>query len=216
MNWDPHMVRQTSTDALKSFGIVVPRHLPVLDEAEFVRRRSVASVRERARALFDVLAVVEGASIAEAETSLSSSGLDRWLSRRECEYFAARRRGDEAARDRVRLSWRSEATLALGWALCLSDELPLVGARGASPETFAPLFDEESTPAVRLRPGREIIARLDLFYCAHWAVVQHQLTGHFEPWPADLVPGAIVERRHALEWILDADCGDWDDVDLST
>ena len=111
--------------------------------------------------------------------------------------------------------------VALGWALQLSGELPLDGVVPDDfARTFAPLdpFGEGSgpDPAVRLRAPDELLAALDRFYCASWAVRENELTGSFEPWPAELVPGAIWERRHALEWVVGDPGVGWDDVDLST
>jgi hypothetical protein len=68
---------------------------------------------------------------------------------------------------------------------------------------------------VALRPAPDIAAKLDLLCCLHWAGRENQLCGAPEEWPEPLVPGAIWERRHALEWLIQVDV-DWDDVDLST
>ena len=51
------------------------------------------------------------------------------------------------------------------------------------------------------------MARLDVFYCAHWAVRNHELTGLPADWPEDIVGGAVWERRHALEWLLSRGLG---------
>ena len=116
------------------------------------------------------------------------------------------------------MSWRVEALTALAWALALVDELPLEGAHGVPAEVFAPLDPDGSRGArseeVELRPSQELADKLDVFYCAHWAVREHELTGSFDPLPGELVPGAIQERRHGLEWLLSVDV-DWEDIDLS-
>ena len=217
---DFELTRRASLAVLQPFGIVVPEHLPVLGEGEVARHRPLDEIVERVQAMYGVLAVVEGAPFDMVERSLADRGLNRWLSERERAYFDARRRGEDPERRRVELSWRTECMLALGWALRLFDDLPLTGTQVAPAEAFEPLdpkgFGSGADPSIRLRPIPEIAARLDLLYCAHWAVRENQLTGRFEPWPADLVPGAIWERRHALEWIFDTDADDWDDVDLST
>ena len=42
------------------------------------------------------------------------------------------------------------------------------------------------------------------------------MRGTFEPWPEQLVPGSIWERRHGLEWLFTEPGTGWEDVDLST
>lgn len=63
-----------------------------------------------------------------------------------------------------------------------------------------------------LRSESEIIAAGDLSYRIHWAVINSQI--HHKN-PPGLVPAyVVVERRRALEWILQEN--DWDDVVLDT
>jgi len=73
----------------------------------------------------------------------------------------------------------------------------------------------ETERHARLRPAEELATRLDAFACAHRAVPEQQLSSHFHPWPAELVPGSIRQRRHPLEWLFAAK-DDWEEVDLST
>lgn len=98
--------------------------------------------------------------------------------------------------------------------------LPLAGAEGVPATVFAPLDPDGSrrkkASHVRLRPLDHLADRLDVFYCAPWAAREQQRTGHFDPWPSELSPGAIQERRHGLEWLFAERDIDWEDVDLST
>jgi hypothetical protein len=79
-----------------------------------------------------------------------------------------------------------------------------------------PLSREGVAELVALRPAADIAAKLDLLYCLHRAVRENQLRGAPGEWPEQLVHGAIWERRHALEQLIQVDVAGWDDVDLST
>ena len=217
MPWNDVAARRRSRTELAKSGIEVPAHLPVLfDPADLARLRPADDVIARVVALYAVIAVREGAPVATVRESLAERGLTRWLSGRERRFIA--RPDDE--REMVEMSWRVEALAALGWALALVPELPLEGADGVPADVFAPLDPDgsrgERAEDLRLRPVEDLAGRLDAFYCAHWAAREQELTGHFDPWPAQLVPGAIQERRHGLEWLFTERDLDWEDIDLST
>lgn len=63
---------------------------------------------------------------------------------------------------------------------------------------------------VSLRPVAEIAAMLDLYYCLHWHARNAQY--HGRAWGTAIAPGAVLERRHALEWLFQD--VPWEDVDL--
>jgi hypothetical protein len=215
--WEADAARRRSREELAKYGIDVLAHLPLLfDPDELPRLRPAEDAIARAVALYAVIAVREGAPADTVRESLEARGLIGWLSERERQFIA--QPADEG--ELVQMSWRVEALAALGWALGLVEELPLEGAEGAPAEVFAPI-DPDGTREGRdqdvlLRPVEQLADRLDLFYCAHWAAREQQLTGHFDPWPAQLVPGAIQERRHGLEWLFAERDVDWEEVDLST
>ena len=217
MPWDAGAARRRSRDELARFGIDILARLPLLFEPdELARLRPAEDAIARAVALYAVIAVREGEPADMVRESLDARGLAGWLSERERAFIAQPADEDEL----VQMSWRIEALAALAWALALVEELPLEGADGVPAEVFAPIDADGSRGGrdqdVRLRPVEQLADRLDLFYCAHWAATEQQLTGHFDPWPTQLVPGAIQERRHGLEWLFAERDLDWDEVDLST
>jgi len=65
----------------------------------------------------------------------------------------------------------------------------------------------------RPRPAGEILDALDLHYRLHWAVRQARLDKRE---PAGLDGGVILERHHALNWLVRFEESDWDDVDTPT
>jgi hypothetical protein len=215
--WNAEAARRRTLTELAKYGIEVPAYLPLLFEpGDLARLRPSEDAIARAVVLYSVIAVREGAPVELVRESLEERGLTGWLSGRERRFIA--QPGDE--RELVEMSWRVEALAALAWALALVEELSLEGAEGVPADVFAPLDPDGSRGGrdqdVRLRPVEQLADRLDAFYCAHWAAREQQLTRHYDPWPVQLVPGAIQERRHGLEWLFADRDLDWEDVDLST
>ncbi len=65
---------------------------------------------------------------------------------------------------------------------------------------------------MRLRSREELFRELDLYYRLHWWTRNSRLTGKDT---GAVRLDIIVERRKALEWVMDPAC-DWDRVDMST
>jgi Domain of unknown function (DUF4272) len=206
---DPERWRADSVAALTPYGFALPPHFPLLDVGP---HRPLEQVIARAQALVCVLNAAHGAPLEKVERVLDEHGLHRWVSEIEREFLDDP--GDQRAA-RV-LTWRVEALYALTWVLQVADALPLQGTVRFGEELLGPVDPLSATPApTALRDRWAVAARLDLFFCAHWAVRENHLTGSLEPWPAELVGGAIEERRHALEWCLAPD-EEWDEVSLDT
>lgn len=121
--------------------------------------------------------------------------------------------GEERHQTAVDISWREEALWALMWALSLVGDLPPdeLCSEGPFYERLAPGMDPaQGRTDVSLRPVAEIAAMLHCYYCLHWHARNAQY--HGQRWATTVAPGAVLERRHALEWL----CQDppWEDVDL--
>ncbi|MDP8909221.1 MAG: DUF4272 domain-containing protein [Chloroflexota bacterium] len=217
---DFEAVRAASVAEAAATGLSISPSLPLLGAEDVAHPRPVSTVVARTRALYGVLALREGTPLEAVLEVLRRESLLDSLSESERRYLEALESGrsEEAARIEIPLSWRTEAEYALGWALGLFDALPVTGLAGEIAPAFAPI-DPDATrggpdPALDLRPVDELVGRLDAFYCVHWAATDHALTASRASWPAAVVPGAVMERRHALEWIFTDE--DWDEVDLST
>src|SRR2546429_9970567 len=68
-----------------------------------------------------------------------------------------------------------------------------------------------SLHAARMRPDSEILDALDQHYRLHWIVCQAQVQQ--QPAPAGLNADVLMERHHALNWLVLFEGNDWDDVD---
>ncbi|KAA1261388.1 hypothetical protein LF1_39350 [Rubripirellula obstinata] len=114
----------------------------------------------------------------------------------------------------VNFAWRYEALYALQWALGLHAELKSpteICDVPAVAETMVDRSDRELVTETRLRPVDELLDALDLNYQMLWAARQAKTQGRETP--AGLDGGVLVERQHALNWLICFAGADWDDVD---
>lgn len=217
---DPREVRRRSLAELAPSGLAPSRErMPPPLLAYAGRRRDADAAVDRVRALMAVLHAVHGASAVQVGTTLQERGLLPWSTPQERTFLALlHQRGPddhEVAAHRAWIGRRVEGLHALGWALGLLPELGPVGFSDVRPEAFAavgPASPAGAPAEVVLRPHAELVARLDVLTCAHRAVQEHELRPIAAPLPLDVVPGAIAERRRALEWLLGDES--WDDIDL--
>ena len=66
----------------------------------------------------------------------------------------------------------------------------------------------------KLRDQEEIFDQADLIYRYHWAVRNNNLKGIETP--GNLDKSVIMERHHALNWLIDLNKTDWDDIVTDT
>ncbi|MDO9410428.1 DUF4272 domain-containing protein [Patulibacter sp.] len=217
---DPRQVRRGSLATLAHVGLTPSATgLPVVADAYAGRRRDADAAVDRVRALMAVLHAVHGAPAADVAGSLKSRGLVPWSTPQERTFLdlqGTREEGDrELAAHRAWIGRRVEGLHALGWALGMLDDLEPTGFSAVHPSAFAAVGPAEPAGApteLLLRPQAELLARLDLLSCAHYAVQEHELRGASSPLPRDVIPGAIAERKRALEWLLGQD--GWDDIEV--
>jgi hypothetical protein len=120
-------------------------------------------------------------------------------------------------KDRVNLSWRSEAIWLMLWAINKVDRLELPVETCDIPSLLKELPEQWGDPGIffamsSLRPVAEILDMSDLIYRLHWASRDAYLNKN-DP-PAQLHEGIIVERHYAINWITCLE--DWDDITTDT
>lgn len=197
--------------------IDIPPHLPVVISEEEVELRTPREVAERALAL--VLVALRGESLGAGKPIPVADMRERQplgfaaLTPAEHEFLED---PDPPASQTVAMSWRYEAVLVLLWSLSMM-ELPPPTEICDVPSAVDRLLEaneKDLMEAARLRDPRDILDALDLHYRAHWAVRQAEL-GQSEP-PAGLIPGVVLERHYALNWLTCFEDAPWDEVDTPT
>lgn len=201
--------------ALERLGIPTPPHLPpVIDETE-VELRSAAEVLGRCSALMAVAARAEGARdhdplpIEQIERRLPLALAHATPSERA--FLASEAPAEQAI---INMVWRYEALGALMWSIQLLPELPLPTAPVDVPLVARTMLELDPEQPVELRPAAEILDALDLTFRLHWATTNARIEQ--APPPAKLVPGVVMERHHAFNWLVRFEDAPWDDVQTPT
>jgi hypothetical protein len=117
---------------------------------------------------------------------------------------------------RIQLSWRGEAVLPLLWAVRIVDELPYPD-EVLDMDWLASLWRPTRSgwwEDFQTRPANEILDETDLILRYNWAV-RNAMLKQLEP-PAGLHPGVVMERHHALNWLVGYGDQAWDDVTTDT
>jgi hypothetical protein len=202
---------------LSSEGIPLPEHLPtVIDEDEALPRQA-DEVAKRALALF--LVALRAESLDADEPVPASEMEERQplgfasLSPAEREFMLDPRPSPQVV---AQMSWRYEALLVLLWSLGRFELPPPTSICDvqAMASMLIELDEDEFVAQANLRYTPILLDALDLHFRYHWAVRQASVDGA-EP-PGGLVPGVVLERHYALNWLTRCEESDWDDVGTPT
>ncbi|MDQ3279477.1 MAG: DUF4272 domain-containing protein, partial [Bacteroidota bacterium] len=204
---------QTET-LLRSMNIPYIDHLPLLEEEEEARLRSPQDVAKRILVL-TYLGYVSEVPDSKPEVVQFLQEQDIWnhASAHEKELFAK----DLTEQEQINISWRSEATWLLLWAIHRVERLdiPVHEVNIADILQRLPGLLEDTGTFVQqasLRPASQILDTADLTYRLHWAV-RHTQLNNLKPLAVN--PGIIEERHYAVNW-LTYYADDWDDVTTDT
>jgi hypothetical protein len=210
---DPVRVKTKSESVIRKLGGQVCDWLPVLGETAI---RTQEQLVGRSLVMNALLNVYFKAPISVVSDWIARHGLQEHLSDEERKLL--NERNDELSeQERTNLYWYIEALWALMWAGALAFELnPALGV----PETMASLTPNlqrkengaKFSEKMQLRPYVELFEMLDLYYRLHWWARDGVLNGYST---APVSHDIILERRKALEWLLDSTTN-WDRIELST
>jgi len=208
------LARKRRSDALlKSQGVPVNDSLPAIEDETQVRLRSREEIAYRALALLAVSMKGGGLEELEVQTVVDEFRLARHFTPEEREFMKER---DPSEHDRLQFSWRIEAAWVLLWSLGYVDELGKPAAEcdvARAVSTMRERDERQFVADAKLRPLAEIVEQADRIYRYHWAVVDARVGGA----PAEgLNADVVVERHHALNWLIGYLGQEWDDVSTDT
>ena len=190
---------------------------PVLAESEAVLRVS-AEVAERIMALFAV--AVRAESLASKspmgrDEIMQRLGLaDSALSPNERKFINDR---TPTQKDIAQFGWCYECAYTLAWAVGMIDKLPFPSAIcdvELIAQKLLKLGSGGISASAQLRPTAQLLDSLDLHQRLHWIVRQAQVDKKTAP--GGLEPGVVQERHRALNWLVQFEGAEWDDVDTPT
>jgi hypothetical protein len=216
-----------SEEELGQFGVRTPSTLPpFVSETEVVLRAPSEAAR-RALALFVVALRAESLmspELAVAELREKRPVASRALTPKECSFVNDEKPGQEKITNFV---WRYEALWILAWALGLVDVL-CYPSETCDVDFLSKAFlaaDEEAlVKQAKLLPTETLLDALDLHFRLNWLVRQRQggKPGDGDKRPdgemggSDLDPGVVLERYYALNWLVQHEGAEWDDVKTPT
>lgn len=205
--------KRRSIERLIAEGVPYIEHLPTIEPASYSRLRSRQEVVQRAFCLYAVTIAGQLNDPAKAMIELKRRRLMSGLSPRERAFLT----GPLRENDCVQMGWRIEAAAPLLWHVGHVLELPRpdapIGA-GTPMDFLDELSPEEVLTPLGERAIAEVLDEADLIYRYHWAARDARLKGR-QP-PAGLNLDVIQERHKALNWLIDYDRAEWDDVTTDT
>ena len=112
----------------------------------------------------------------------------------------------------------STAPVASSWARmlprALASGVPTTTRRLQAAAVIAENTEFKKGNLISMLAGQAALDALDLHYRAHWAVRQAQME-QADP-PGGLIPGVVLERHYALNWLVRFEDAPWDEVDTPT
>ncbi len=198
---------------LQREGIKTASTLPVIATVAEAKIRSADAVVDRAVALMLVAVKGEGLEQEHVVRHRDKFGAAAFFSPAERAFVANL---DPSPADRAKFGWRYEDLAVMLWALGFDDELPrpdqIVDA-GRIVKLILDKGPEKFRQQARVRSASELLDAADQIYRYDWACVDARANGA----PAPSVNCEIVvERHHALNWLIGYQGQDWDDVSTDT
>jgi hypothetical protein len=207
--------KRRSEAILQMEGVPFVAHLPVIGDEETAQIRSLEEVAWRAMALNIVAVKGEGLEQVRVLEIMEQYKLEHALTPKEREFIL---NDEPSEHDRIQFAWRYECYWVLLWALSYIEELGRPDQICDVPRAVRVMVDRTAEEFIRdgkLRSASEILDATDLIYRYDWACVDARLKG--KPAPAGLDAGVVMERHHALNWLVGyADNAEWDDVSTDT
>ncbi len=220
-------IRNQSFAYLDYMGFQCARWLPAPDTTR--QLRPAKEIAGRLAALAGVFAWASAPPEALPSSTISDyfkkSSLGKYLTKEEAAIVTTPRK-QAMEKHQFQVGWRLENMWPLAWVLGYEHEPDIDGAQIDESISMSIVFEfldkvtislDDLLKKSQVRPALEVIAKEDLFYCAHNAVRSAQ-TGHASV-PAGFDPvsngGVIHERRHALTWCLSPGVP-WHATDLNT
>jgi hypothetical protein len=215
---DARSRKARSDQKLQQLGIRTLDGLPpVIGETE-VEIRPASEVARRALALFvaavraELLAANKEKPVAELRNKFPLAF--EAFSPKEKAFFAAARPEQQQV---INFAWGYEAVFLLQWALGSMPELSHpahICDVPAVARAMVKVKEEEFIGKASLRPVAELLDALDLHFRINWAVTQSRLTG--KELAPEIEAGVVAERHRALNWLVQFENSEWDEVKTPT
>lgn len=206
--------KDRSIAVLKSENVPFIKHLPLIEVEVESTRRTTEQVATRAMALCIVAVKGEGLEQEIIDSLIEQYQLASAFTPKEEEFI---KNPNPTQHDRIQFVWRYECFWVMLWALGYIDTLQRPDTICDVTRAVSLLRDngrDGFLKNARLRPQSEILDAVDLIYRYHWAVVDARISNRNAP--AGLDGGIVMERHHALNWLMGYMDQEWDVVSTDT
>jgi hypothetical protein len=210
----PEDVKKESEKIILEKGGKILDCLPVMERNEPMR--SNEELINRALILNALVNIYFKAPIHIIKSWIEQYNLTSFLS--ESEKKLLDKKNDELTeQENINIFWFNEALWALMWAGNLIKDLPIDKCVEDRMVKLCPNLekgedDSKFRKKIKIRPKEELYKKLDLYFRTHW----YTENGRLNNYPTGNISGDIImERRKALEWVIDNTL-DWDNVLLNT
>lgn len=206
--------KKRSIEILKKEDIPYIKHLRALPDEDEIMLRSVDEVARRAMLLNLIARFADGESQTWFQQKIQQYRLADILTEQERTFVE-----DDNPPEYITIlfSQRLESFWTLAWALQLVDSLGRPDHFCNAEAAYA-LLDDRSPDQflldAKLRDKTEIMDTLDLHFRYHWAVTDAELYG--KRTPGKLEPDVVYQRHYALNWLIQHEEQDWDEVSTNT
>ncbi len=213
MRIDTDEIKAASETAVKQNGGQVCDWLPYIEPTTL---RDPDSVIARALILNAMINIYFGAPTAIIKAWIQEHDLADELSGVERDILS-RNESELTEQEKINLYWYIEALWAFLWATNMVEAMDFTVSVPDTMASMCPSLQgverpEKFTESMDLRDYEDLYKSRDLYFRVMWWARQSTMTGQQD---AKFNLSRTMERRRALEWIMDATL-DWDDVPLNT
>lgn len=207
-------IKIESERIIKKSGGRVCDWLPIIDPNKSLRTEE--DIVNRSLVLNALSMIYFKAPIGIVRDWIHSNNLNSSLSNKEKALLDKDNR-DLEEQELIDLFWYIEALWALMWVGNLIDDIPFDKPVEDYMASLTPDLQNNEDGSkfmknMKIREQEEIYKKLDLYFRIHWFTEDSRINNY----PTGKIdPDIIIERRKALEWVLDKDL-DWDDIPLNT
>lgn len=206
--------KNKSISILKRENVPYISHLPVIETEEEITLRTKEEICNRAICLALIAAKGEGLDNVTFKAKAKEYSVEEHFTSDEKAFAEIKEPED---RVRAKFTWRYESLWVLLWSLGYINTLD-------RPDKICDVKFAVSTIISKGRDGfilgakvrskSEILDQTDLHFRYHWATTEARLRNLNIP--TGLEPGVVYERHYALNWLINYDNEEWDDVSTNT
>ena len=205
-------IRTQSLKILEQEGVPENKNLPILDSLQL---RSKEDIAARLVIQYALAGLADEVSPEFIKDWLEENNLFNQLDDYERHFLDAKSLNEEQINE---LSWKQESLWTLCWVGKLVDELGFPAGECDLSSVFPripPDVDcQEFISNFLVREEWEILQAVDLYYCLH-SSYRHPELWVEKNFPGSLKVEVLLERRLALEWVVDPNTA-WHDISLDT